>query len=78
VILANILKEEIHPFVVSAILYDHHVEHRLYMLTEVERAFEEQYHHQLFIQCDVESRVVSYEVESEGVEVHCAYKPQGY
>ena len=77
-ILKAILTAEIHPFVVSAILYDHHVEDRLDMLTDVERLFEDQYHHALFIQCDVESQVVTYEVESVGICVSCEYTPQGY
>jgi hypothetical protein len=71
--LSVILKEEIHPHVVSTILYDHHVENRLDMLTDVEKTFREKYHYKLFIQCDTESHVVSYDVESAGVFVQYEY-----
>lgn len=76
--LKTILTTEIHPFVVSAILYDNHVENRLDMLTDVERLFEDQYRHSLFIQCDVESHTVTYEIESMGICVSCGYTPHGY
>lgn len=66
---ANILENEIHPYVVKCILYDRHVENRLFLLTETERVFEEKYHSPLFIQCDVESQTVTYDIESLGVSV---------
>jgi hypothetical protein len=72
-ILSTILKKEIHPFVVSSALYDRHVEDRLVVLTEVEKAFEVQYHHRLFLHVDMESHVVTYEVETLGISLQCGW-----
>ena len=72
--LTTILKKEIHPIVTSTILYDRKVEDRLYMITDVEQTFNHKYHHRLFIQCDVESSTVSYEVESAGIDIVCEYE----
>jgi hypothetical protein len=72
-IVKMILKTEIHPFIVSSALYDRHVEDRLTILTEVERAFEAQYHHPLFLHVDMESRVVTYEVETLGISLPCGW-----
>lgn len=66
-ILKTILEKEIHPFVVTSALYDRQVENRLEILTDTEKAFQEQYGHSLFLQVDVESRLVRYEVESLGI-----------
>ena len=66
-ILKTILEKEIHPFVVNSALYDRQVENRLEILTDTEKAFQEQYGHRLFLQVDVESRLVRYEVESLGI-----------
>lgn len=71
--LSTILKSEIHPFVVSSALYDRHVEDRLTILTEVERAFEAQYHHRLFLHVEMESHTVTYEVETLGISLHCGW-----
>lgn len=76
-IVKMILKREIHPFVVSSALYDHHVEDRLTLLTEVEKAFQEQYHHRLFLHVDMESHVVTYEVETLGITLSCGWKAGG-
>ena len=72
-ILRNLLVSEIHPFVVSSALYDRQVEYRLEILTDVEKAFQEQYGHRLFLQVDVESQVVRYEIESLGISVTCGW-----
>ena len=68
-ILSKILEKEIHPFVVSSALYDRHVEFRLTILREAEKAFKDQYHHPLYLHVNMESRVVEYEVETLGISV---------
>ena len=65
----TILENEIHPNVVKYVLYDRHVENRLSLLTQMERAFEEKYHCPLFIQCNVESLTNTYYIDSMGVSV---------
>ena len=72
-ILKMVLKTDIHPFVISCALYDRHVEDRLTILTDVEKAFEKQYHHPLFLQVDMEARVVSYEVATLGISLQCGW-----
>ena len=69
----DLIETELHPHVVKTILYDHHVENRLDMLTHVEKVFEQEYGVELFIQCDVESRVVTYEVEQYDIVVECGW-----
>ena len=69
----DLIETELHPHVVKTILYDHHVVNRLDMLTHVEKVFEQEYGVELFIQCDVESRVVTYEVEQYDIVVECGW-----
>lgn len=69
----DLIETELHPDVVKTILYDHHVENRLDMLVHVEKVFEREHGVDLFIQCDVENRVVTYEVEQYNVMVECAW-----
>ena len=72
-IIEGILKSMIHPLVVKAALYDRHVDNRLPILVEIERIFETKYAHSLFIQCDVESKVVTYDVDTAGLSVTCPW-----
>lgn len=73
--LTALLEQEVHPFVIRAFLYDPFVEYRLGVLTAIESAFEEKYEHALLIQCDVESHVVTYEVETAGISLCLSYVP---
>ena len=72
-IIEAIVKSIIHPLVVKTALYDRHVDNRLPILVEIERIFEKKYEHSLFIQCDVESKVVTYDVDTAGLSVTCPW-----
>ncbi len=72
-IMEKIVRDMIHPLVIKTVLYDRHVDNRLPILVEIERIFEKKYEHSLFIQCDVESKVVTYDVETAGLSVTCPW-----
>ena len=69
----QLIEYTLHPSMVKTILYDHHIENRLDMLVDVERVFQQEHGVELFIQCDVESRVVTYDVEAYDVVVECGW-----
>jgi hypothetical protein len=72
--LESFLIREVHPHVVRTILYDHDtVENRLNLLSDVEVVFEREHGVDLYIDCDVDSRTVYYEVEEWGVMVECSW-----
>ena len=71
--LTRLLHKDIHPFVVSIALFDPHVERRLDILSDIEKVFESNYHHKLFIQCDVESRVMIYEINTARIHLRCLF-----
>lgn len=72
-LLTRILKTEIHPFVVSIMLFDQQVEGRLELLTDIEKVFEGQYRRALSIHYDGHSRVITYSVISGGVHIQCPF-----
>lgn len=71
--MSHLIEFELHPNLVKTILYDLNVENRLDMLTDVETVFQREHGVELFIQCDVESRTVIYEVEAYDVVVECGW-----
>jgi hypothetical protein len=72
--LKTLLLRKVHPHVVRTILYDHEtVEHRLNLFLDIEIVFEQEHGVDLFIDCDVEGRVVFYEVEEWGILVECSW-----
>ena len=68
----SILIHSIHPHIVRTILYDHHIENRLNLLSDMEIVFESEHGIDLSIQCDVESRTMVYEVEGIGFIMECS------
>jgi len=69
----SILIHSIHPHIVRTILYDHHIENRLNLLSDMEIVFESEHGIDLSIQCDVESRTMVYEVEGIGFIMECSW-----
>lgn len=76
-IVKQILKTEIHPYVVRHTLYDRHIEDRLPILIEVEKAFKEKYDLPLFLHVDMESCVVTYDVEALRISLQCGWTGWG-
>lgn len=69
----SILIHSIHPHIVRTILYDHHIENRLNLLSDMEIVFESEHGIDLSIQCDVETRTMVYEVEGIGFIMECSW-----
>lgn len=69
----SILIHSIHPHIVRTILYDHHIENRLNLLSDMEIVFESEHGIDLSIQCDVETRTMVYEVERIGFIMECSW-----
>lgn len=69
----SILIHSIHPHIVRTILYDHHIENRMNLLSDMEIVFESEHGIDLSIQCDVESRTMVYEVEGIGFIMECSW-----
>jgi hypothetical protein len=68
-----LLVHTVHPQIVRTILYDHHMENRLNLLSDVEILVERDHGIDLSIQCDIESRTVVYEVEGMGFIMECSW-----
>ena len=71
----NWIQHVLHPRMVKEVLYDRHIEYRLAEMVELERTCKRVLGLDLFIHCDMEARLVHYEVESEGFEVSLSFGP---
>jgi hypothetical protein len=60
---------------VKEVLYDRHIEYRLDQMVELERTCKRVLGLDLFIHCDMETRMVHYEVESVGFAVSLPFGP---
>ncbi len=69
----SLLVHTVHPHIVRTILYDHHMENRLNLLSDVEILVEREHGLDLSIQCDIETRTVVYEVERLGFIMECSW-----
>jgi hypothetical protein len=67
----------LHPRMIRTILYDRHVENRLDRIIDMERIFEEEYGMELFIQFNVEEKIVYYELEELQITLEISWKMGG-
>ncbi len=68
------LIKSVHPHILRTLLYDdEQIENRLHLLVDVEIVFEKEYGYDLFIQCDVETHTVWYEVGELGLLLECSW-----
>ncbi len=71
----NWIQQVLHPRMVKEVLYDRHIEYRLAEMVELERTCKRVLGLDLFIHCEMEARLVHYEVESEGFQVSLPFPP---
>lgn len=69
----TIIEKEIHPIFVETILFDRYIEYRLKEMVDIERFFQQKYGKHVFIQCDMESNVVHYEISSLDLIISCSF-----
>jgi hypothetical protein len=71
--LIDAIHTRIHPLFQQIVLVDCHVENRLNEMTEIEKNFQKEFGHTLFLHCDMEDRLVHYEITSLDMTVSCGF-----